>query len=278
MSRNFLSEIVARKREATAALRGGESEARLQARAIELRKDAEPHRLLKALQAATPRVKIIAEFKRKSPSAGLLRSDPSPQEFARAYQRGGACAISVLTEEQFFNGSLSDLAAIRQATRLPILQKDFIIDATQIYKAAVARADAVLLIAAALDDDSLGQLRRIAEDELGLDALIEAHTKEELTRAINAGARLIGINNRDLRTLEVSCATGEALVAHIPAGCMRVSESGLHDAGSLRRLQQLGFDAFLIGTALMRAHDPEAALRALINDATVKPNLAQRRS
>jgi indole-3-glycerol phosphate synthase len=208
-------------------------------------------------------LKIIAEFKRRSPSAGLIRGDVSAAEVARRYERGGACAISVLTDQNF-GGSICDLGAVRASTALPILRKDFIIDPIQIYEAASHGADAVLLIVAALDDAPLAELRELAEDQLRLDALVEVHTSEELRRAVAVGASIIGINNRDLRTFQVSLETSERLIAEVPPDRVTISESGLHDPQSLRRLHLLGFDGFLIGEMLMRANDPEAALRELL--------------
>src|SRR5438876_4643379 len=255
MSRTFLSEIVARKRWAVAKLRATSTGGTLRARAVEIRKNAAPHRLREALNAPSPALKIIAEFKRASPSVGIIRDDLSPADIARCYERGGACTISVLTDEEYFGGSIEDLSAVRSSTQLPVLCKDFIVDPIQIYEAAIAGADAVLLIVAALDDDSLGKLRRAAEDELGLDALIEVHTSDELRRALKVGARIVGVNNRDLQTFEVSLSTSERLIAEAPPDKLMLSESGLRDPEQLRYLHALGFHGFLIGEALMRAKD-----------------------
>ena len=264
MSRNFLSEIVARKRQVMEGLRANSPVDALHAQALEVRKNAAAHRLRQALGSASPAVKIIAEFKRASPSGGAIRSDLSPVDVARHYGRGGACAISVLTDEDYFDGSLDDLSAVRSSSHLPVLRKDFIIDPIQIYEAAIAGADAILLIVAALDAASLAKLLNLAEDELGLDALIEVHTSDELRRALNAGAKIIGVNNRDLQTLEVSPSTSERLIAEAPKDSIMISESGLESAESLCHLRRLGFRGFLIGEALMRAGDPETALRDLI--------------
>ena len=276
MSRNFLSEILAQKREAVARMKAQLSSDRLRERALELRKMAVQHRLLQALKSESPQLKIIAEFKRRSPSAGILRGDRSAEEVARSYERGGACAISVLTDEAHFGGSIGDLRAVRSTTSVPILRKDFIIDPIQIYEAAVAGADAVLLIVAALDDGMLGDLRDIAEDQLGLDALVEVHTSEELHRALNAGAKIIGVNNRNHQTFQVSLETSERLIAEAEDDKIMISESGLQDAESLRRLDMLGFRGFLIGETLMRATNPEKALRDLIHAAS-EADGAQRR-
>ena len=266
MNRNFLSEILAQKREAITRISGEVSTSRFRARALEIRKRALPHRLLSALKSESPCLKIIAEFKRRSPSAGTIRNDVSATDVARCYERGGACAISVLTDEQYFGGSLSELRAVRAGTTLPLLRKDFIIDPVQVYEAAIAGADAVLLIVAAVDDRLLRELREIAEDQLGLDALVEVHTSLELRCALNAGANIIGVNNRDLETFQVSLETSERLIAEAPRDKIMISESGLQSAKSLRRLQALGFHGFLIGETLMRARDPEEALRNLITE------------
>jgi indole-3-glycerol phosphate synthase len=266
MIENIFSQILDRKREAIAQLRA-DSSRDFRERALEMRKNAEPHRLQRALESDSPRLKIIAEFKRRSPSAGIIRDDLTVSEIVRCYERGGACAISVLTDEQYFGGSVADLCAARFSTNLPLLRKDFIIDPIQILEAAVAGADAVLLIVAALDETSLSELRTLAEDELGLDALVETHTSGELRRALNAGARIIGVNNRDLRTFRVSLKTSEHLIAEAPRDRILISESGLQRAESLLRLRTLGFRGFLIGEALMRAADPEKSLRNLITAA-----------
>jgi indole-3-glycerol phosphate synthase len=265
--RNFLSEIVARKRRTVAQLRAKFTVDALHARAVKIRENAVPHRLCEALSATSPALKIIAEFKRASPSVGMIRSDLSPVDVARHYERGGACAISVLTDEEYFGGSIDDLSAVRSSTHLPVLRKDFIVDPTQIYEAAIAGADAILLIVAALDDDSLSELRKVAEDELGLDPLIEVHTSDELRRALNVGAKILGVNNRDLQTFEVSLSASERLIAEAPRDRLMLSESGLRDPDHLRHLHALGFRGFLIGEALMRAKDPETALRDLLANA-----------
>lgn len=267
MSRNFLSEILAQKREAVARMQDDQSMEDLRDYALDIRKTAEPHRLLQTLGSDSARLKIIAEFKRRSPSAGIIRDDLSAADVTAYYERGGACAISVLTDETHFGGSIADLRAVRSSTKLPILRKDFIIDPIQIYEAANAGADAVLLIAAALDDTGLAELRSIIEDKLHLDALVEVHTSEELRRAANAGAKIIGVNNRDLRTFRTSLETSERLIGEASPDRMMISESGLQNAESLRRLQRLGFRGFLVGEVLMRSTDPERALRELIDTA-----------
>jgi indole-3-glycerol phosphate synthase len=265
MIKNIFSQILDRKRKAVAQLRVDPSSRDFRERALEIRKNADPHRLLRALKSNSPRQKIIAEFKRRSPSAGIIRDNLAVNEIVGCYERGGACAISVLTDEEYFGGSIADLCAARSSTNLPLLRKDFIIDLIQIFEAAIAGADAVLLIVTALDDASLRELRSLAEDELRLDVLVEVHSSEELNRALNAGAKIIGVNNRDLRTFRVSLSTSERLIAEAPRDRIMVSESGLQHPTSLRHLQALGFRAFLVGETLMRAPNPETALRDLVS-------------
>jgi indole-3-glycerol phosphate synthase/phosphoribosylanthranilate isomerase len=269
----ILSEILDRKREVVARLRADPASRDFRDRGLAIRANATPHRLLRALESNSGGVNIIAEFKRRSPSAGTIRSDLSATDVVTRYERGGACAISVLTDEQYFGGSILDLGVIRASTALPLLRKDFIIDEIQIYEAAAVGADAVLLIAAALDDDALERLRATAEDELGLDAVVEVHTSDELHRAVMTGARIIGVNNRDLRTFQTSLETSERLIAEAPRDRIMISESGLKNPKSLRHLRALGFRGFLIGEALMRASDLEAALRDFIAGAEDQPSL-----
>ena len=197
----------------------------------------------------------------------MIREDADPVTIARAYELGGAAALSVLTEQDHFAGSLADLGSVRSATALTLLRKDFIFSEYQVYESAAAGADALLLIVAALDVDLLVRLRRLAEDELGLDALVEVHTSEEMKRALAAGAKLIGINNRDLHTFNVSLATSEQLASEAPEDIILISESGLNTAADLRRLAARGFKGFLIGETLMRAAEPEQALRTLLGEA-----------
>lgn len=209
-----------------------------------------------------PEIAVIAEFKRRSPSAGRLREDADVAEIARAYEHGGADALSVLTEGPSFDGSLEDLRAARAASGLPVLRKDFIVDRYQLYEASIAGADAVLLIIAALSPAELRTLREQAR-ELGLDVLVEAHDVTELRVALDAGSDLIGINNRDLRDFSVDVERTFTLLGEIPAGVTVVSESGIADAEQLERLEQAGVAAVLVGESLMRAPRPEEALRAL---------------
>lgn len=214
-----------------------------------------------ALAAARPA--FIAEIKRASPSRGVLRDPVDVAEMARAYHKGGASAVSVLTEPDFFRGSNEDLARVAAAVDLPLLRKDFIVSAAQLRESALLGASAVLLIAAVLAPADLRDLRRIAEEELGLAALVEVHTPEEMAVAVSAGATLIGINNRDLRTFQVSLDTCEWLAGLAPPGVTLVAESGIRSAGDVRRLQAAGIQAFLVGESLMVAADPAKQLRAL---------------
>jgi indole-3-glycerol phosphate synthase len=222
---------------------------------------AAPHSLHAALTA--PRLGVIAEFKRRSPSAGSLRDPADVRELVRAYERAGAAAVSVLTEGPHFDGSLEDLRAARAACALPLLRKDFIVDPYQLHEARAAGADAVLLIVAALDDHTLRALYAAA-GELGLDALVEVHDRAELRRALDAGARLVGVNNRDLRDFSVDVERTYALLGDIPPDVAVVSESGISTPADLRRLAERGVHGALVGEALMRAPDPEAALRGLL--------------
>jgi indole-3-glycerol phosphate synthase len=261
---NLLTEILRRKREDIAELLRARTEDSIRSNALRVRKKMEPHRLRTTLASKNLELKIIAEYKRRSPSKGIIREDLSPADAASIYQKAGACAISVLTEKHFFGGSIEDLLQIRAATSLPLLRKDFIIHPVQIFEAAESGADAVLLITAALDDKTLRKLRLIAEEEFGLDALIEVHTKEEMERAANCRAQIIGINNRDLTTFEVSLSTSEILVRYTPEKALLISESGLKTGEDLSRLHALGFDGFLIGETLMQSDNPGDALRKLV--------------
>ncbi|MGH2952792.1 MAG: indole-3-glycerol phosphate synthase TrpC [Solirubrobacterales bacterium] len=212
-----------------------------------------------------PGLSLIAEFKRRSPSAGEIRPDAMVGEVVAGYERGGAAALSVLTDESSFGGSLDDLRAARAASDLPILRKDFIVDPYQLYEAAVSGADAVLLIAGALEDEPLAALHEEARI-LDLDCLVEVHDEEELERALAADADVIGINNRDLRELTVDVQTTADLITDVPAGKTVVSESGYETFAQLEELERIGVDAVLIGEALMRASDPELAVRELTMD------------
>jgi indole-3-glycerol phosphate synthase len=209
-------------------------------------------------------VHIIAECKRRSPSRGVLRATYDPAGIAAGYERAGAAAISVLTEPTFFDGTLDDLRSVRDRVRIPVLRKDFIVSDYQLFEALAAGADAVLLIVAAVDAGTLGALHARAS-ELGLDVLVEVHDAAELSVAIDVGARIVGVNNRNLRTLQVDVGVSEMLASRIPRGIVRVSESGLKTADDLRRLTACGYDAFLIGERFMSDPDPGAGLKILVD-------------
>ena len=205
----------------------------------------------------------VAEIKRRSPSKGALSPGLQPDLVAKEYVAGGAACLSVLTDEEFFGGSPADLSAARQAAGLPVLRKDFTVQEADVADARIMGADAVLLIVAALDDDELRRLAALSA-ELGLAALVEVHDDDELERALSAGARLVGVNQRDLRTFAVDHERACALAARIPAGVTAVAESGIRDADDARRLADAGYDAILVGETLVRAEDRGAALRSLV--------------
>jgi indole-3-glycerol phosphate synthase len=206
---------------------------------------------------------VIAELKKASPSSGLIRADFDPVALAKSFEAAGAAALSVLTEEEFFQGDLKYMRQARSAVELPVLRKDFIIDPWQVWEARATDADSFLLIVAGLGDAILGELLALGR-KLGMEPLVEVHTREELTRALAAGARMLGVNNRDLRTLEVRIETSEELIEAIPEECIAICESGLRSHRDLARLRAAGFDAFLIGEHLMAQPDPAAALRELL--------------
>jgi indole-3-glycerol phosphate synthase len=256
---DILSQIIETRRVRVASAKKLRPVAELRAEALRTRQASTRHALRDALKR-NERINIIAEIKRRSPSKGEIRRDCDPAAIAKTYELGGAAAVSVLTEEDYFAGSLDDLRSVRQAISLPILQKDFIFEEYQVYESAAAGADALLLIVAALDDGALVRLRSIAEGELGMDALVEAHTSEELGRAVQAGARVIGVNNRDLNTFEVSLETSVQLASAAPKDTLLISESGIGSAGDVQRLRAVGYRGFLIGETLMRADDPKGLL------------------
>ena len=214
-----------------------------------------------ALQAKCPA--IIAEIKKASPSAGLIADRIDPADIARAYQRAGAAALSVLTDRQFFQGSLDDLAAARTATSLPVLRKDFTLDRYHILQASASGADCVLLIVAVLDDGELRELLATAR-ALRMDALVEVHDGGELERALAAGADFVGVNNRNLRTMEVSLQSSLELAGRFPEGIVRISESGIRTADDVKRLLDVGYQGFLVGESLMRQADRGQALANLL--------------
>jgi indole-3-glycerol phosphate synthase len=231
----------------------------------EVRRASKPHALRAALRSDG--INIIAEFKRRSPSKGVIRADANLSQIVNSYEAGGAVAISVLTEEDYFDGSLDDLRTVKSTVDLPVLRKDFVFDEYQVYESAAAGADAILLIVAALDDETLSRLRRIAEDDLGIDALVEVHTSEEMKRAVAAGATLIGVNNRDLRTFEVSLQPSLSLSREAPSEALLISESGLRGPDDLHHLREAGYHGFLIGETLMRSENPADALRNFVGAA-----------
>ena len=258
---NILSQIIEKKRERVEESKRVVSLEQIRSEALLKREASTPHGLRGALQADG--INIIAEFKRRSPSKGVIRAGADLPSIVRSYEAGGATAVSVLTEQDHFDGSLADLRAVKTSIALPVLRKDFVFDEYQVFETAAAGADAVLLIVAALDDVHLAGLRRLAEDELGLDALVEVHNSQEMDRAAGCGATIIGVNNRDLRTFEVSLETSMKLAPLAPREALLVSESGLKSASDLWRLKDHGFHGFLIGESLMRAADPELMLRDL---------------
>jgi indole-3-glycerol phosphate synthase len=256
---SFLAEILEHKRRELTLARERQPGDALARRARRL---AEAPRGFRRALESGERPRVIAEIKRRSPSRGEIRPDFDAVACARAYASAGAAAISVLTDARYFGGSLELLAQVRDAVSLPLLRKDFIVDAYQVDEARVHGADAVLLIAAALDGSALKGLAAHAE-ALGLDALVEVHDERELEAALAAGADLIGINNRDLRTFEVDLGVTERLAGKLPEGCIGVAESGIFTPRDWERLEAAGAHAFLVGEALMRESDVGAALRRL---------------
>ena len=257
----FLTEIIELKGKRLAEAKAKRDYDELKKRAIAIRASAKQHALREALQRN--QINIIAEIKRASPSKGVINDKIDVAEVARKYEKGGACAISVLTEEDKFQGSLEDLKTVRSVVSLPILRKDFIFDDFQIYEAAEAGADVVLLIAAMLNDKDLTRLYRLAGRELGLDVLLEVHTLEELERAKLIGAKIIGVNNRDLHSFAVSLDVSRELIKHAPADALTIAESGLRTREDIRELRELGFKGFLIGETLMKSDDVEKSLESL---------------
>ena len=215
---------------------------------------------IRALKAKP--VAIIAEAKKASPSKGVLSEDFRPADIARQYESGGAAAVSVLTDQHFFQGSLEELETARSAITLPVLRKDFLIEESQVIEAAAAGADAVLLIAALLDTNRLQRFRELAA-QYEMASLVEVHDREELRAAVDSGAQMIGVNNRNLHTFQVTLDTSLQLAEHMPAAALAVSESGIETTAQIARLQQAGYSAFLIGEHLMRSGDPTQALRNL---------------
>ena len=261
---DILARILERKREEIAAGARAAPLAEMRRRAA----DAPPPRGFRAAieaEIGEGRPAVIAELKRASPSRGVIRRDFDPSRIAAGYERGGAAALSVLTDRDFFQGAPDHLRAARAATALPALRKDFLIDPWQVHEARAMGADCVLLIVAALDDVLLRELAELA-GELRLDTLVEVHDEAELDRALRVPAPLIGINNRDLRTFETSLATTERLAPRIPADRRTVTESGIASRGDVAGLRAHGVHAFLVGEAFMSAPDPGERLAALFGD------------
>jgi indole-3-glycerol phosphate synthase len=229
--------------------------------------DHVPRGFRRALESASRNgIAVIAELKRASPSRGLIRSDFNPARLAKDLEDGGAAALSVLTDAEFFQGSLENLRRASASTKLPCLRKDFIVDEFQLLEARANGADAVLLIVAALSAEELKLLTRRA-DEYSLDVLCEVHDEDELHRAVDAGCSLIGVNSRDLRTFKVDLETAVQLADSIPKNALRVAESGIHSGADIARLRSAGYQAFLIGESLMKAELPGEALKALLSEA-----------
>jgi indole-3-glycerol phosphate synthase len=254
---DILARIVARKRQELAdSVAALEEWERLADAQCATRRDFRA-----ALVARKPA--IIAEVKKASPSKGVLTADFDPVRIARQYEAGGAAALSVLTDRDFFHGSIDDLRAARRAVSLPVLRKDFTIAPAHVIEAAAAGADAILLIGAILTEREIRDLRELAA-RYRMAALVEVHNRHELDIAVAAGSDLIGVNNRDLTTFQVSVETSLELAPHIPANAVRVTESGIHNPDHIRQLQAAGYHAFLVGEYLMQSGDPVAALRQLV--------------
>jgi indole-3-glycerol phosphate synthase len=257
----FLNEIIELKKKRLEIAKANRNFEELKNSAAAIRKNAEKHRLRENL--GRDQINIIAEIKRASPSKGVINDQIDVAETARDYEKGGACAISVLTEEDRFKGSLEDLKTVRNAVKLPVLRKDFIFDEFQIFEAAEAGGDVILLIAAMLDDDVLQKLHTLAEKDLGLDALVEVHTLEELERVKKIGARIIGVNNRDLQSFKVSLDVSRELIKHAPPDALMITESGISTSDEISELRELGFAGFLIGETLMRSGNPAEMLKSM---------------
>jgi indole-3-glycerol phosphate synthase len=266
--------------EIVAATRQGVAQAKLTADLRQLDRQSGihvPRGFRRSLEAhGTDGIAVIAELKRASPSRGLIRSDFDPQSLAEELESAGAAALSVLTDAEFFQGSLENLRRASASTKLPCLRKDFIVDEFQLLEARANRADAILLIVAALSPAELKTLARRA-GEYGLDVLCEVHEEEELQRAVDAGCNLIGVNSRDLRTFRVDLETSFRLADSIPKGVLRVAESGIRGGADIARLRAAGYQAFLIGESLMKAKSPGEALIALLAEAEREFHVAIRK-
>lgn len=259
---NILEKIFAAKKVAVDAAKANTDHAKLFTAAKTIRRNKMPNSFSSTLQDNS-RINIIAEFKRRSPSKGVINSSFDVAKIAKIYEKSGAAAMSVLTEEEHFGGSLHDLNTASEACDLPLLRKDFIFDRFQIVEAAIAGADAILLIAAMLTDQQIMDLKEFAENEFGMDVLLEVHNEQEMERALLADAKLIGVNNRNLFTFDVSLDVSRRLIKYRQDGIIFVAESGITNAEDIRELHELGFYAFLIGETLMRSSDPAAELEKL---------------
>ena len=257
----FLTEIIELKKKRLEIAKSNRDFDELKSSAIARRGTAKSHRLRENLQRN--QINIIAEIKRASPSKGVINDKIDVAEIATSYENGGACCISVLTEEDRFKGSLEDLKTARNAVNLPILRKDFIFDEFQIYEAAEAGADVILLIAAMLDDEVLARLLALAEQDLGLDVLVEVHTLQELERVKKMNAKIIGVNNRDLHSFKVSLDVSRELIKSAPKSALIITESGISNKDEILELRTLGFSGFLIGETLMRSGNVEKELKEL---------------
>ena len=255
-SSGILAEIVETKNQELADLHSRAAELEHQAKQRKLpRRD-----FARALRSAAPA--IIAEIKKASPSRGLLRAEFHPAFIAHSYEQGGAACLSVLTDKKYFQGSLHDLEAARAAVALPVLRKDFTIDRVQVFEAAAHGADAILLIAAILETEQLRSLRELAAS-FGMASLVEVHNADELNKSVDSGAEIIGVNNRDLQTFDVSLDTSLRLSYLMPTNVIRVSESGIYTREDIEVLADAGFSAFLVGESLMKSRNPVAALKGL---------------
>jgi indole-3-glycerol phosphate synthase len=259
-SKNILERIVEARRASVAHRKRVLPDVALQ---LAVEKRVAPPRDFPAALARAGKINIISELKKASPSRGVIREEYAPAVLAASLEEAGAAALSVLTEENFFSGSLGDLKEASRVTKIPILRKDFIVDPWQVWETRAAGADSFLLIAAVLNDAELRELLELGR-ALKMEALVEVHAREELERALEAGARIIGVNNRDLRDFQVHLETSLGLADAIPEECIAVTESGLRTHDDLLRLQRAGFDAFLIGEHVMQSADPAVALRALL--------------
>lgn len=259
MSSAFLDRIVAAKLERLEQQKRETDISRLRAAAYKRRSTADGQRLAEALRRKD-RTNIIAEIKRASPSKGVINEIVDVGTMARKYRDGGAAAISVLTEEDYFKGSLDGLIEVREAVDLPLLRKDFIVDEFQVFESAAVGADVMLLIVAALEEPQLSEFYDLITDDLEMDAIVEVHTPFELETAARIGAKIIGVNNRNLQTLEVSLDYSRELIPFRPPGALMIAESGISTIQEIRELKSLGFDGFLIGETLMRTDDPAALL------------------